>query len=197
MTTIPPTLSGESFSLEDSDDIFGIARQLIDGRHFGVLTTVDSDGAPHARWMATMTFEHFPRVITLTSAGSSKVKHIRANQHVDWLFANDDFTLVLNLKGRARVFTDTVSIKRAWKAIKDKSHAYFLNNMAGDQEIAVIETVIERIDYTSAQNGLRFTRAFGDAFPTPFSTTFQPSHPSNWREYDLRETVGSWHFKHA
>ena len=44
MTTTPPTRSGESFSIEDSDDIFGIARQLIDGRHFGVLTTVDGDG---------------------------------------------------------------------------------------------------------------------------------------------------------
>jgi pyridoxamine 5'-phosphate oxidase len=169
METNPLTRSSESFDIEDSDDLFGIARQLIDGHHFGVLTTVDADGAPHARWMATMTFEKFPRVLTLTSAGSSKVKHIRANQHVDWLFANEDFTLVLNLKGHARIFTDTVSIKRAWKAIENKSHAYFLNNMAGDQEIAVIETVVERIDYTSARNGLRFTRAFGDAFPTPAS----------------------------
>ncbi|HEY8901024.1 MAG TPA: pyridoxamine 5'-phosphate oxidase family protein [Chthoniobacterales bacterium] len=185
MTTTPPATSGESFSLEDSDDIFGVARQLIDGHHFGVLTTVDSDGAPHARWMATMTFENFPRVITLTSAGSSKVKQIRANQHVDWLFANEDFTLVLNLKGRARVFTDTVSIKRAWKAIKDKSHAYFLNNMDGDQEIAVIETVIERIDYTSAQNGLRFTRAFGEEFPTPASL-FEDLPASPAKEHCLK-----------
>ncbi len=101
------TISGESFSLEDGDGIFGIAKQRIDGRHFGVLATVDSDDAPHARWMAPMTFENFPRVITLTSAGSSKVRHTRANRHVDWLFSNEDFTLVLNLKGRARIFTDT------------------------------------------------------------------------------------------
>ncbi len=167
----PPARSGESFDIEDSDDLFGIARQLIDGRHFGVLTTVDSGGAPHARWMATMTFEKFPRVLTLTSAGSSKVRHIRANQQVEWLFANEDFTLVLNLKGRARIFTDTVSVKRAWKAIENKSHAYFLNNLAGDPEIAVIETVVERIDCTAAQHGLRLSRAFGEAPQNP-STLF-------------------------
>ncbi len=175
----PATHSGESFDIEDSDDLFGVARQLIDGRHFGVLTTTDSDGAPHARWMATMTFEKFPRILTLTSAGSGKVKHIRANQHVDWLFNNEDFTLVLNLKGRARIFTDTVSIKRAWKAIKDKSHAYFLNNMAGDSKIAVIETVVERVDYTAAQHGLRFSRTFGAALPAPVSLFGDlPAEPS-------------------
>jgi general stress protein 26 len=165
----PPILSTDTFDIEDSDDLFGVARQLIDGRHFGVLTTVDVDGAPHARWMATMTFEKFPRILTLTSSESNKVKHIRANQHVDWLFANEDFSLVLNLKGRARIFTDTRSIKLAWKAIEDKSHAYFLNNMIGKSGIAVIETVVERVDYTSARNGMRFSRAFDAESPAPDS----------------------------
>lgn len=169
-----PVRSVDNFDPEDSDDLFGVARQLIDGRHFGVLTTVDADGAPHARWMATLSFDAFPRLLTLTGGSSSKLRHIRENPRVQWMFSNEDLTLVLNLSGRARIFTDTRSIKLAWKEVKDKSRAYFLNHFAGKPAIAVIETTVERIEYLSAENGLRFSRVIGAAAAAknpPASTT--------------------------
>jgi general stress protein 26 len=161
----PPANPDDGPDIED--DLCRIARQFVDGRHLGVLTTVDAAGAPHARWMATLTLDAFPRLLTLTAAQSAKVRHIRANPQVNWLFSNDDLTTVLNLHGRARIHIDTVTIKRTWKAIEDKSHPYFLTGLCGKSGIAVIETMIERIDYTAAEAGVRHSHVLALPQPTP------------------------------
>lgn len=150
-----PAIPGGRLDVEDCDDLCRLAKLLIDSRRLGVLTTVDAAGAPHARWMATLTLDTFPKLLTLTAARSAKVRHILANPQVDWLFANADFTIILNLKGRASIHTDTATIKRTWKAIEDKSHPYFLSSLGGKSSIAVIETRIARVDYTAAEAGVR------------------------------------------
>jgi general stress protein 26 len=168
-------------SLDHCDELTELAQRLVGGRPLGVLTTVDADGAPHARWMATLTIENFPRLVTLTSATSAKVRHIRANPCVNWLFSTEDLTIVLNLAGRAQVHTDTVIVKRAWKAIHDKSHPYFLNSLQGRPTIAVIETLIERIECTTPASGICVHYTIGEKalreHPMPIHETFaEPPH---------------------
>ncbi|HEY8899432.1 MAG TPA: pyridoxamine 5'-phosphate oxidase family protein [Chthoniobacterales bacterium] len=155
----------ENLEIADNDDLVALARKIINERHLGVLTTVDSENAPHARWMATLTLDTFPRLLTLTAAHSAKVRHIRVNPQVDWLFANEDFTVALNLRGTAQVHVDTVTIKRAWKIIEDKSHLYFLNTFDGKFALAVVETEIERIDYTAAEAGIRLSHFVMEPVP--------------------------------
>jgi len=174
--SFPPARCNAHFDIEDHDDLSRLARQFVDARHLGVLTTVDAEGAPHARWMATFTFDAFPRFLTLTAAHSAKVHHISVNPRVDWMFANEDFTIVLNLEGRARIHTDTVTIKRTWRAIEDKSHPYFLATLEGKSGIAVIETVIERIAFTSAEEGVR--RSDVVSFSEPRREHLPPFQPS-------------------
>jgi len=134
-----------SFSLDDSDDMINVARELIDGTHPGILTTVDHNGRPHVRWMATTSFDDFPYIYTLTGPHSRKLTHIEHNPYVEWMFSGDDLTMVLNLAGRAEVLTDAAAIKRVWKRIEDKSHAYFLNNFTERPGVAVLQTEVEKV----------------------------------------------------
>ncbi len=156
MNTAPETDS-ESFDIEDSEDIIGLAKSLVNGLHAGILSTVDQDGKPEVRWMSTLSFDEFPVFYTLTAPDSRKVGQIRQHPDVNWMFFNHDKSLILNLLGKARVLTDTRTLRRVWKQVEDKSHAYFLKEYAKAPNFAVIETTVESIECSSPQNALRFT----------------------------------------
>jgi len=152
----PPEIDSDSFAIEDSEDIIGLAKSLVDGSHLGLLTTVNQEGKPEVRWMSTLSFEGFPIFHTLTAPDSRKVKEIKGRPDVNWLFSNHDLSLILNLIGKARVLTDTPTLKRIWKQIEDKSHLYFLNQYSKGPGFVVIETKVEEIECTSPKNGFRF-----------------------------------------
>ncbi len=154
----PPGRADETFQLDECDDLEGLARQLIDGNHAGVLTTVGDDGCPRARWMATFSFEGFPKIRTLTSAASAKVRQIKRHPKVNWMFSNADLSLIVNLAGTAEILSDTRSVKRALKAVTDTSHAFFMKNFSGGLDIVVIETTVERIDCTLPQSSLKWSQ---------------------------------------
>lgn len=155
---IPGSLAPvDSFDLEDCEDLEAIAKKLIDGHHPGVLTTVDSMGRPHSRWMTTMSFDDFPHIYTLTSAKSRKLAHIADHPFVNWMFSNQDLTLILNLMGHAQIFTDSKAIKSVWKKAKDRSHAYFLSNFGEQSGCAVLETTVDQIECCIPKSNLRWS----------------------------------------
>lgn len=145
----------ESFDLEDSEDLIGLARTLVDGRHLGILATVDGDGKPACRWMSTLSFSNFPWFYALTHPASRKVKEIREHPSVNWMFFNQDLTLIMNLHGTARIHDEAPVLKRVWDEVVDKEHAYFLKQYATGAGFVAIQTHVERIECTSPQNVLR------------------------------------------
>ena len=151
-----PVIDNESFDIEDSDDIIGVAKNLVNGHHPGILATVNQDGKPALRWMSTLAFDEFPVFHSLTAPDSRKVEQINRHPDVNWMFFNHDRSLILNLIGKACVLTDTVTLKRIWQKVKDKSHLYFLDRYAKGLGFVVLETRIESIECTSPKNALRF-----------------------------------------
>ncbi len=162
MKTNPPpilsveTASFDTYDADDSEDIIGQVKALIDGTHPGVLTTVDPAGKPHARWMATLSLEKLPYLYSLTSDRSRKIDDIEGNPAVNWMFSSSDLSLVVNLCGTARVCRDTMSLILAWRQIKDKSHAYFLKNYTEGSGCVVLETHIDAIECCTPKNAMKF-----------------------------------------
>jgi general stress protein 26 len=128
------------------EHVIRLARQLADGNRPGALATVDRDGQPHVRWMATLSLRDFPYLHALTSPNSRKVEHIRANPKVNWMFTTEGSTMVINLFGSAKIVTDKAAINRIWEVIENKSNAFFLNLNTAAEGVAVIETLIENIE---------------------------------------------------
>lgn len=156
MTAEPELDEIETFDVEDSDDIFGLVKGLVNGEHPGVLCTVNRHGTPQARWMSTLDFKNFPVFHSLTAPSSHKVAEIRANPQVQWMFYNDDKSLIVNLSGTARILTDVCVLKRIWQDVVDKSRTYFLDQFAKGLGFVVIETTVHTIDVCSPENRLRF-----------------------------------------
>ena len=136
-------------------DFAGLAKQMVDGSHHGVLTTVDRAGKPHVRWMGTLSFHDFPRFYALTAPTSRKITQIQENPSVEWMFSNPELSIILNLVGTAAVVVDIPIIKRVWKLIEDKSEAYFLNVPVKGAGFSVIETTVRRIECTLPREYLR------------------------------------------
>jgi general stress protein 26 len=141
-------------------------KSLIDGKHPGLLTTVDADNRPHARWMATFAFEEFPYIYTLTAPDSRKLEHISENPRVEWVFSHQNLSLILNLSGAARKLTRAADIKRVWRMVEDKSHAYFLKNFREQPGFAVLETLVTRVECTVPRSGFRWSVDVDSLQPT-------------------------------
>jgi len=152
----PKDFEADHDELEDSADIIGIARSIVDGAHPGILATVDEKGNPAVRWMTTLSFEEFPVFYTLTRPDSRKVGQITHHPAVNWMFFNRSRTIVLNLIGKATILTDTPTLKRVWNRVVDKSLPYFMDQYAKGLGFVVIETRVETIECTTPKSSLRY-----------------------------------------
>lgn len=150
------TLEHNFYDIEDSGDVLGLAKSLVNGRHPGILGTVDSRGAPKMRWMSTLSFENFPAFHSLTAPNSRKVLEIQQHPEVCWMFCNADRSLVLHLRGKAHIIVEPARLKQIWLKIVDTSHAYFLQQYTKKPGFVAIETQVESVECSSPENALTF-----------------------------------------
>lgn len=148
----------DSLDPNDRAQVVRVARQLLKEGNPGVLTTVDQSGFPQSRWMATMSFDDFPNLYTLTAATSRKVEQIREHPIVQWMFTDRDLSFVVNLTGRAELFLrDSETMRRIWTHIADKSRAYFMNAALDTPGFVVIHTKVEAIECTIPKRVVRYS----------------------------------------
>ena len=76
MNTFPQT-DVNSLDPKNREQLIRMATELLKGNNPGILSTIDQSGFPQSRWMATMSFDDFPDLYTLTSARSRKVAQIQ------------------------------------------------------------------------------------------------------------------------
>ena len=151
----PPKLPSAK-ATKHAEYVIDIAKKLADGKRPGILATVDEQGMPHLRWMATLSLHDWPRLYTITSPNSRKVQHIKAHPSVSWMFSNNEMNVVVNIRGKARIATDVVKMQHVWKLLEDKSKAYFLSIATDGPGYAVIETEIEDIDCIVPKYDIKF-----------------------------------------
>jgi general stress protein 26 len=150
MNTFPETLDQKN-----RDQIISMARELLRSGNPGIFSTVDQRGFPQSRWMATMSFDDFPDLYTLTSATSRKVAQIQEHPLVHWMFSNHDLSFILNLTGRAEIYLhEAEAMKRIWHQIADKSRAFFLGDSVKGPGFVVIHTKVEMMECTIPRNVL-------------------------------------------
>jgi general stress protein 26 len=98
-----PTIDAGPSGLQSKEQFVALARELIGGRQTGILTTIDEQGRPGARWMSTLSFDEFPIFYALTGPESRKVAQIQRHPAVNWMFFNENLSVVFNLIGQARI----------------------------------------------------------------------------------------------
>ena len=157
MKTSPdPLKPPQKDAAKHAEYVIDLAKKLADGKRPGILATVDENGMPHLRWMATLSLHDFPLLYTITSPESRKIEHIAKNPSVSWMFSNEELNIIVNIRGKARIATDFGKMQHVWKLLEDKSKAYFLSIAADGPGYAVIETEIEDIDCIVPKYDIKF-----------------------------------------
>jgi len=105
--------------------------------------------------MATLSLHDFPLLYTITSPLSRKIEQINKNPNVTWMFSNDEMSVIVNIRGKARTETDESKMERVWTLLEDKSKAYFLSIAPDTSGFAVIETKIEDIECVAVKYDFR------------------------------------------
>ncbi len=153
-----PKTDLNSLDPKSREKIVSTARSLLTGGNAGILSTIDESGSPQSRWMATMSFDDFPDLYTLTSATSRKVAQIKNNPLVHWMFSNEDLSFIVNLAGTAEVYLhEAEAMKRIWRQIVDKSRAFFLGDSVKGPGFVVIHTKVVRVECTIPKNVLTYS----------------------------------------
>ena len=136
--------------------VIDLAKKLADGTRPGVLATADEHGMPHMRWMATLSLRDWPLLYAITSPDSRKIQHIKRNSRVSWMFSNDELSIIINIRGKARIADDSGKMQQVWKLLEDKSKAYFLSIDAEGSGFAVIETEIQDVECILPKYDIKF-----------------------------------------
>lgn len=128
-------------------EIIASATQLLGDTRAGLLTTIDLNGAPNVRWMATHTLLGSLDVMyTITSPTSNKAAEIAANPNVTWLFSRVNFTEIAKIRGKAFIEDDPLLKSQIWDAIGSRTWRYFTINKE-DPTFAVLVTEFREIEY--------------------------------------------------
>lgn len=163
-----PSNSPKDQAAKHAEYLVDLAKKLADGKRPGILATVDEQGMPHVRWMATLSLHDWPMLYTITSPASQKVQHIKNNPNVSWMFSNEELNVIVNIRGKARIAADFGKMQHVWKLLEDKSKAYFLSISSDGPGFAVIETEIEDIDAVVPKYDIKF-QAHSDELGQVFS----------------------------
>jgi pyridoxamine 5'-phosphate oxidase len=118
--------------------------ELVDESRVGIMTTVDAEGYPCARWMTPAVLTRLSGdLYSVTQRDSAKVARIAANPRVAWTFQTKSLDRIASLQGQARVFEDPGLVAEVIEEIgRYLTVLWRVNPVPG--ELVVIETMVER-----------------------------------------------------
>lgn len=121
----------------------------------GVLTTVDSEGRPHVRWMTPAVLrDRQSALFAVTCPDFSKTDHLRANPGVEWLFQSRRLDRVITVRGMVNV-VDNPSLKNEVLEVLAPRLDVFWKVNCESSAFVVLETVIEEGIYYEPLGGIR------------------------------------------
>jgi general stress protein 26 len=133
-----------------------LASDLVDDQFFGILTTVDPHGRPHARWMGAATLNGLHSLFTLTTHDSRKCQHLQTNPHVCWLFSTPEHSDVITLLGEARVNDTPGMTQHVWDRLVPCARRYAMDVLGqqGEPMFCVIDTWVQEVELLSPRLGI-------------------------------------------
>jgi len=141
-------------------EIMGIVQSILDSVRAAVLTTVDRNGWPRARWMIpTILPGHEGALYAVTSPHFSKVHDLSVHPEAEWMVQTIALNQIVNLRGRINIL-DTPSLKaRVMEQIGNHLHAYW--KLSGDAtDYLLLETVITEATLYLPMKGTKETVRF-------------------------------------
>lgn len=139
----------------DQNAVMQKAADILAEARTGILTTVDADGKPHARWMTPTLLNGRTRALyAVTSPHSAKAAHLAASPTAEWLLQTPALTEVLTVTGRVNVIDNPALKAEVIEAVGERLRVFWKVNPQ-QVDIVVLETVIESASFFLPMKGTR------------------------------------------
>lgn len=133
---------------QGGDDMRMLA-ELIKGFRVAMLTTVQADGKPVSRPMATVDAEFDGELWFFTSLHSTKVDEIQHHDRVNVCYVDVDTNRYVCVTGTAQLVRDEQKARELWHPA---FRACFPNGLK-DQELALLKISVEHAEYWDSPTG--------------------------------------------
>lgn len=129
--------------------------EIIDETKTGVLTTVDSDGRPHARWMTPAVLRDRQRALfAVTCPDFPKADHLKSNPKVEWLFQSKSLNKIIHVDGVVNMLDNPSLENEVLEVLAPRLNVFWKVNCS-NSEFVVLETVIDEAIYYEPLSSVR------------------------------------------
>jgi general stress protein 26 len=128
----------------DKNELLQKLEQIIDEVKTAVLATVDNDGKPKMRWVTPAIIRgRTGALYTVTSPRAAKVKQVKSNPNVQWLFQTRALDRIITIEGKVNVVDNPSIRSEVLEIVGPRLRAFWKINM-DERDLLVLETIIEK-----------------------------------------------------
>ena len=134
----------------DESEVLSAAYRVVIDTFVGLMTTVDSAGRPHSRYMAAApAAENLDRLLAVSAKSGRKLDHLAENANVCWVFSDPRHHEVVTLNGVAREMRSQALAEPVWERLTEATRKYSMNVLSEPENLwfAAIETLVESVEY--------------------------------------------------
>ncbi len=115
---------------------------ILEDAKTAVLATSDSQGMVHLRWMTPAVLKYQPdSVYCFTVPGSKKLKHISANNKVEWMVQTRDLREIVNIQGTVNIIDTPATKSELLETLGPRLRTFWKANV-NSEEFVILETKI-------------------------------------------------------
>lgn len=139
----------------EQQEIINKIESILEDAKTAILATSDSQGKVHLRWMTPAILKYQPDAIYCFAVPHcEKLKHIAANNNVEWMVQTKDLREIVNIQGTANII-DTPATKSELLETLGPRLATFWKANASAEEFIVLETKIVSAVYSKPMKAVR------------------------------------------
>lgn len=124
--------------------------EFINEIDFTMMTTIDDNGELQSRPMSTQKVEFDGTVWFFTYEDTTKIEHIKANQHINLAYSSPDDQTYVSLKGNAIMLKDRNKMEELWSP---ELKAWFPDGLETDG-ITLMKVTVETAEYWDSSSSM-------------------------------------------
>ncbi len=145
----------------EKNEMLQLLETIIEDARAAILATVDDKGIPATRWVSPAILSGRSGVIfAITAPRSNKVRHVKSNTRVQWIFQTRSLDKIINVEGKVNLLDNPSIRSEVLEVVGPRLVAFWKINV-DERDLLVLETVIEKATYYLPMKGTKQTVTFG------------------------------------
>lgn len=144
----------------DKHEMVTLIASVLDEARAGVLATVDSQCAPHMRWMTPGLLKERPDTLFMVTASQfAKIDQIHTHPYAEMIIQTAVLDRVFNIRGTIQIIDNPSLRTEVLESVGQRLNAFWKANKS-EAEMVVLEMLVEEVTYYLPMKGTKLTVSF-------------------------------------